>query len=66
MINYILLFKITIFYLNIFSNLIYSCDFKAEFINHHYSSHMIPQETFVIIWFAAKKKIYIIMLKTAE
>ncbi len=30
--KYFLLFKITAFYLNIFQNVIYSCDFKAEFL----------------------------------
>ncbi len=31
-----LLFKITAFYFNIFQNVIYSCDFKAEFIYYYF------------------------------
>ncbi len=55
----LLQFKITVFYLNIFQNVIYSCDCKLDF-QHHYCSlqcHMIlqksfeyaAQETFIII-----------------
>ncbi len=35
----ILLFKITVFYLNIFLNVIYFCDFKAEFLAYLFRSH---------------------------
>jgi len=48
----VLPFKVTFFYFNIFSNVIYTCDGKAEFsasyfqsaFQHHIFSHMILQE----------------------
>ncbi len=59
-------FKITVFYLNIFKNVIYSCDFKAEFSASLLQWHD-PSEIILILWFAAQKTfIIIIMLKTAE
>ncbi len=39
--------KITVFYSNIFLNVIYSCDFKADFFSIiARSSHMILQKSF--------------------
>ncbi len=43
-----------LFYLNIFSNLIYFCDSKLNF-QHHYSSD--PSEIILICWFAAQETI---------
>ncbi len=60
-----LLFKISVFYLNIFKNCIYSCDFKAEFLALLLQSHD-PSEIILIFRFAAKQTfiiIIIIMLK---
>ncbi len=73
------LIKITSFYINIFLNITYSCDFKAEFLASSLQSHD-PSEIIVMFWFAAKKLFIIIsiiiisiiiiiiifMLKTAE
>ncbi len=45
----IIAFKITVFYLNIFQNVIYSCDAKLNF-QHYYSSlqcHMILHKSFL-------------------
>ncbi len=68
------LIKITSFYINIFLNITYSFDFKAEFLASSLQSHD-PSDIIVMFWFAAKKSFVIIiiiiiiiifMLKTAE
>ncbi len=59
--------------MNIFSNVIYSCDYKAEFSASLIQSHD-PSEIIIKFWFAAQKTfviiiiiiIIIIMLNTAE
>ncbi len=50
------------FYLNIFQNVIYSCDAKLNF-QHHYSSLQShdPSEIFLISWFANQETFLIII-----
>ncbi len=63
----IFLFKITVFYFNIFQNVIFSCDFKAGFLASLFQSQD-PSEIIITFWFAAQKTFIIIsiMLKTAQ
>ncbi len=57
-------FKITIFYLNIILNAIYSCDAKLNF-QHHYSSlqcHMILQKSFQYADLQLKKHLLLLSM----
>ncbi len=65
----IYLLKTSVFYINMFQNIVYFCDFKVDFSASLLQSHD-PQKAFLIFLFAALKTfniiIIIIMLKTAE
>ncbi len=54
----ILLFKWPDFYWIYLKIVIYSCDFKAEFLASLLQSHD-PSEIILIFWFAAQKNIYV-------
>ncbi len=61
--------NLTVFYLNIFQNGIYSCESKAEFSHHYYSlqCHVILQKSFYYADFVLKKHSLFLLskLKTA-
>ncbi len=63
----LLQFKITVFYLNIYREVIYSCDGKAEFSASFLQSSVShdSSEIILIFWFASEEKFMIIM-KTAN
>ncbi len=56
----------TVFYLNIFSNAIYSCHAKPNF-QHHYEQSSVshdPAEIILICWFGAQK--YVLLLSVLK
>ncbi len=56
-------FKVTVFYVNIFNILIYSCDGKAEFLALLLQSSVShdPSEIILICWFGAQETIIVII-----